>query len=571
MIDSVATPVHGTATILAGGGPQGRDVVHYQSAPWFAGSEVVTYTLRNTATNQKLTLSATINVLGGNVEQNSARTATLATQGQVVAGNVAPTTADDSQYATSAGRTMVADGVHWLGVLANDTDPTDTLVARLVSGPAHGSLSLKYDGTFDYTPTPGFAGTDSFRYEAYDGRFTTSGVASITVYSTDEQLVLSRLKSIGLGMINYDSSFKRFPVTNNASYFDASGNPYLSWRVFLLPYLGYQSLYSQFHLNEPWNSANNLPLADKMPDFFREPGDLGAVTTTRFQIISGEGTQYYWRRVGGLLVGPRDSDFTDDESNSLLVAEVGASRAVTWTKPDNVDFDSANPLASLGNISTKSIHAVMADSNTITLPATIDPATFTSLVTVAGGEVIDANALRRQYAAANGGAAAVQSFGTTKGDSYFKAIGLAMQIYADAKSAFPVASSGKFDANGNPYLSWRVYILPYLGQTNLFNQFHLDEPWDSPNNLPLLAQMPDFFRSAGDSASSTSTRVMTFTGPDAPFGFRTVGTNQTGPTFSQFTDGTSNTILFAEGGVDKAAPGPSPTICRSTKTIHWLW
>src|SRR5262249_52036327 len=49
VIDSVTTPVHGAATILVGGGPQGRDVIHYQSAPWFVGSEVVTYTLRNTA------------------------------------------------------------------------------------------------------------------------------------------------------------------------------------------------------------------------------------------------------------------------------------------------------------------------------------------------------------------------------------------------------------------------------------------------------------------------------------------------------------------------------------------
>src|SRR5262249_5899033 len=36
---------------------------------------------------------------------------------------------------------------------------------------------------------------------------------------------------------------------------------------------------------------------------------------------------------------------------------------------------------------------------------------------------------------------------------------------------------------GKALLSWRVTLLPYLEQQNLFNQFHLDEPWDSPHNI----------------------------------------------------------------------------------------
>jgi hypothetical protein len=41
-----------------------------------------------------------------------------------------------------------------------------------------------------------------------------------------------------------------------------------------------------------------------------------------------------------------------------------------------------------------------------------------------------------------------------------------------------------------PLLSWRVLILPYLEKQELYKQFRLDEPWDSPHNLPLLEQMP---------------------------------------------------------------------------------
>jgi hypothetical protein len=72
------------------------------------------------------------------------------------------------------------------GPLGNDTDPDgDPLHAVLLSGPAHGSLSLQPDGTFAYTPDQGFSGTDTFTYAASDG-LDDSGAAtvSITVFSS---------------------------------------------------------------------------------------------------------------------------------------------------------------------------------------------------------------------------------------------------------------------------------------------------------------------------------------------------------------------------------------------------
>ena len=50
-------------------------------------------------------------------------------------------------------------------VLTNDTDPNgDTLSASLTTGPAHGTVVLNPNGTFTYTPTSGFSGTDTFTY-----------------------------------------------------------------------------------------------------------------------------------------------------------------------------------------------------------------------------------------------------------------------------------------------------------------------------------------------------------------------------------------------------------------------
>lgn len=50
----------------------------------------------------------------------------------------------------------------------------------------------------------------------------------------------------------------------------------------------------------------------------------------------------------------------------------------------------------------------------------------------------------------------------------------------------PAVKRGK---DGQALLSWRVWLLPFLEQGNLFNQFNLDEPWDSPQALHVFARL----------------------------------------------------------------------------------
>ena len=68
-----------------------------------------------------------------------------------------------------------------------------------------------------------------------------------------------------------------------------------------------------------------------------------------------------------------------------------------------------------------------------------------------------------------------------------KQIALAMLQYENDCKTFPPAYTT--DAKGKRLLSWRVPILPYMEQNNLYRQFHLDEPWDSPHNRE--AHRPD--------------------------------------------------------------------------------
>ena len=104
-------------------------------------------------------------------------TATGTVSLNVISVNDPPVARADSWTAT-AGQTLAVAAP---GVLANDTDVDgDALSAVLVSGVAHGSLTLNPNGSFSYTPAAGFSGGDAFGYRASDGS-AQSASATVTL------------------------------------------------------------------------------------------------------------------------------------------------------------------------------------------------------------------------------------------------------------------------------------------------------------------------------------------------------------------------------------------------------
>ena len=71
-----------------------------------------------------------------------------------------------------------------IGVLTNDTSSNASpLTAVLNTTVSHGTLTLNPNGSFTYTPTSGYQGSDSFSYHANDGN-TDSSVATVTLTIT---------------------------------------------------------------------------------------------------------------------------------------------------------------------------------------------------------------------------------------------------------------------------------------------------------------------------------------------------------------------------------------------------
>jgi hypothetical protein len=128
-----------------------------------------------------------------------------------------------------------------------------------------------------------------------------------------------------------------------------------------------------------------------------------------------------------------------------------------------------------------------------------------------------------------------------------KQIALAMHIYHDSTGTLPAVAN--FDAQGKPLLSWRVLILPYIEEAQLYNQFKMNEPWDSPHNKALISRMPKTYANPANPKLAAEGKTCYL----APVHLHAVFTgNREGIRLQHIVDGTSNTIMLVEAA-DSAA------------------
>jgi hypothetical protein len=180
-----------------------------------------------------------------------------------------------------------------------------------------------------------------------------------------------------------------------------------------------------------------------------------------------------------------------------------------------------------------------------------------------GSDLTASVTLPKELAIAAGGLAAVgaglllpavqkvrEAATRTQSQNNLKQIGLAIHSYHDAMGRFPQDIT---DKDGKPILSWRVAILPFMEQENLYKQFKLDEPWDSENNKAAASAIIKTYLSPQSPLENAAgkTHYQMFVGPG------TMGEQGQKLRLTDVTDGLSNTIMVVETAevVDWAKPG----------------
>jgi hypothetical protein len=171
--------------------------------------------------------------------------------------------------------------------------------------------------------------------------------------------------------------------------------------------------------------------------------------------------------------------------------------------------------------------------------------------------------------------AARTAAGRSQSTNNLKQTALAIHGYHDVYNHMPPQAIR--NKEGKPLLSWRVAILPYLGQKELYDQFKLDEPWDSAHNKSLIARLPPALASPhlGNeliaqgktsylvplSKAPPAVAVIEKDDPKAPVKHgkdEMIFDLPQGTTFARILDGSSNTILVVEVHRDSAVIWTKP-------------
>lgn len=196
----------------------------------------------------------------------------------------------------------------------------------------------------------------------------------------------NNLKQIMLAMHNYHDIYRHFPAAYGMK---KDGTKLLSWRVYLLPYLEQQALYEQFHLDEPWDSAHNKKLIEKMPMLFASPAmpaELAKKGMTTYVAPIGEKTIFEGTEATHI------SKILDGTSNTLAILEADSDHAVIWTKPDDLVIDWKAPTKGLTGVWKSGASSVFlagfCDGSVRAISDKIDAAVLKRLLQKDDGEAV---------------------------------------------------------------------------------------------------------------------------------------------------------------------------------------
>jgi hypothetical protein len=193
-----------------------------------------------------------------------------------------------------------------------------------------------------------------------------------------QSVTVNSLKQMGLAIHNYYDVNKHLPPR---CLTDREGEPLLSWRVVLLPYIEQQALYNTIHLDEPWDSDHNKPIAAVVIPVLQS-GDPSSKTRFRVPVLPGS----LWHGEGP----PKEfKDVVDGTSRTIAVIHAPESAAVEWSNPDPWVLSADDPVSDVFGDRDR-VAVVFLDGAARTFSRDeLSNDKLKAMLTYAGGETID--------------------------------------------------------------------------------------------------------------------------------------------------------------------------------------
>lgn len=195
----------------------------------------------------------------------------------------------------------------------------------------------------------------------------------------------NNLKQIGLALHNYHDTYSVFPAA-------VTGDPAVSWRILLLPYLSEVPLYATYDLTKPWDAPVNDLLSKGRVWVYECPSnthhrDAAGRFRTDFAMLTGKGAFGDTTRTVAI------DDITDGASNTTAIVEASGLQII-WTHPRDFDVTTgpiginlkgASGIESPGMMSSyhaQGAYALLADGRVQFIKKTFDPEVLKKLTTI---------------------------------------------------------------------------------------------------------------------------------------------------------------------------------------------
>jgi hypothetical protein len=196
----------------------------------------------------------------------------------------------------------------------------------------------------------------------------------------------ANMRKLAAAMLAYEADHGCFPPAYLA---DSDGKPMHSWRVLLLPYLGYDHVYERYNFRAPWDSPQNMAILTSMPDEYACPADPDALSASEcsYMVVVGDGTLFPGEE------GTTRNEITDGPENTIMLAQVLAS-GVCWLEPRDLRMSrmvfqiNGRPGYEIGSNFADGAYVATADGEVHFLSYDASPFTLQSLLTIDGGELV---------------------------------------------------------------------------------------------------------------------------------------------------------------------------------------